>query len=564
MNDQTQIDLNGIFVAPATPTFAELLEQIAVSSEITPRRRGDMASGLKKVAAALGRTPDQVLADPRWLQPRLARITPATLSVSKKTWQNTLSNARSAMVACGIVSNRHRRLEDLSPAWRDLWEQVRASKDKSLLSPLPRFVFFLDRIGVLPDAVRDCHAELYYQAVQLNEITKDPIKAYKQAIAGWNLAIERLPGWPRQRLRWASRARRIMLPEADYAPEFIADLDGYLAKRMRPDVLLGARNIRRISGSSAQTYRYILLRFVSHVVASGVFVRDIRSLADLLEPEKVERGLRHMLEANDGETNHNISDTARLLAGTAHALNLPEGVCKALDDFKQRLARKDPGGMTPKNRDRLRALRAPGVLGRLLRLPEQIMQRPLGRHCQRGLRARESAIAIAILLYCPLRVSNLAALEIDRHLQRPGKGKMYVVLPASEVKNDRFLEFELPPLVVTMIESHLAERAPHLCSADCPYLFPALHKPGPVSGNTLSERIKKMAKQEIGVAMNAHLFRHLAVMIYLDANPGGYEVARQMLGHSSVSRTIEVYSGMESISATKALSIVVDRLRQEA
>lgn len=83
-----------------------------------------------------------------------------------------------------------------------------------------------------------------------------------------------------------------------------------------------------------------------------------------------------------------------------------------------------------------------------------------------------------------------------------------------------------------------------------------------MSAPCLSERIKCRVRSEIGVEMNAHLFRHLAVMIYLDANPGGYEVARQMLGHSSVSRTISVYSGMETISATQAFAKVVDTLRE--
>ena len=111
------------------------------------------------------------------------------------------------------------------------------------------------------------------------------------------------------------------------------------------------------------------------------------------------------------------------------------------------------------------------------------------------------------------------------------------------------------------VDAHLAERAPSLCAPDCQYLFPATRKAGPVSGNRLSERIKKRVRNEIGVEMNAHLFRHLAVMIYLDANPGGYEVARQMLGHSSVSRTISVYSGLETIKATQAFANVVDTLR---
>ena len=192
------------------------------------------------------------------------------------------------------------------------------------------------------------------------------------------------------------------------------------------------------------------------------------------------------------------------------------------------------------------------------------MARPLGQRRYKALRAREDAIAIGILLYCPLRVSNLSMLEIERHLQRPGKGKMFLVIPASEVKNHRPLEFELPGHLVATIEAHLVDRAPTLCDPSNPYLFPAIRKDGPVAAATLAERIKRRVRDEIGIEMNAHLFRHLAVMIYLDANPGGYEVARQMLGHSSVSRTISVYSGLETISATRSFASLLDKMRESA
>lgn len=61
-----------------------------------------------------------------------------------------------------------------------------------------------------------------------------------------------------------------------------------------------------------------------------------------------------------------------------------------------------------------------------------------------------------------------------------------------------------------------------------------------------------------GFEVNAHLFRHLAVMNWLDANPGGYEVARRLLGHSEVSRTISLYSGLEVKSATRAFADLIE------
>lgn len=561
MTKYSTIPLDGIFVSPATPSFADLMAQLETDTVLKPARRKDLMSGLRRVAEALHRTPAQVPADPRWLQPRLAHIAPAALGVRPKTWQNAVSNARSAMVACGIVSKHQRRSSDLSSAWRALWDLVRASKDKSLLSPLPRFIFFLDRIGVAPGDVCNDHARLYLEAVELNEISKEPRTAYKDAVTGWNRAVDRLPDWPRQRLDLSSRAKRVMLPEEEYAPSFIADVDRYLEMRMRPDLLASEEGLTQIAASSAATYRYMLLRFASHVAGAGVPASEITSLEALVQPSHVEGGLRRMLEDNDGKTSPSISDTAGLLLTIAAHLNLSEETRNALARFKTRLVVRDTGGMTTKNRDRLRALRGDGVLGRLLHLPDQIMARPPSNHRYRELRAREDAIAIGILHYCPLRISNLSKLEIERHLHRPGKGRMFLVIPAHEVKNRRPIEFELPAHLVAMIDAHLADRVDVLCAPDCPYLFPATRKEGPVTGNGLSERIKKRVRKEIGVEMNAHLFRHLAVMIYLDKNPGGYEVARQMLGHSSVSRTISVYSGLETISATQAFAAAVNELR---
>lgn len=61
-------------------------------------------------------------------------------------------------------------------------------------------------------------------------------------------------------------------------------------------------------------------------------------------------------------------------------------------------------------------------------------------------------------------------------------------------------------------------------------------------------------RKATGLIVNAHLFRHLAVMNWLDAKPGGYEGARHLMGHSAVSHTINLYSGMEVKSAMRAFA----------
>lgn len=295
------------------------------------------------------------------------------------------------MVACGIVTKRQRRPEDLSPAWRSLWAVVQASKDKSLLSPLPRFVFFLDRIGIAPEDVRNEHALLFLEAVKQNEISKNPQAAYEGVVMGWNLARDRLSEWPRQRLNLPSKSKRVMLPAAEYASDVIKDVDRYLEMRLRPGLLATGKTLRPIAASSGTTYRYLLLRFASHVVGSGVAAEEISSLDALLQPAHVERGLRYMLERNGGATRASISDTAGLLLTIATHLGLPEETVGTLTQHKTRPAVHEPGGMMAKNRDRLRVLRNPDVLRRLLHLSEQIMARPLGQRRHKVLRARKDA-----------------------------------------------------------------------------------------------------------------------------------------------------------------------------
>jgi integrase len=51
--------------------------------------------------------------------------------------------------------------------------------------------------------------------------------------------------------------------------------------------------------------------------------------------------------------------------------------------------------------------------------------------------------------------------------------------------------------------------------------------------------------------MPAHRFRHAAGKIYLDQNPGQYEVVRQLLGHKDLQTTITFYAGAETASAAR-------------
>ncbi|PUB09596.1 tyrosine-type recombinase/integrase [Yoonia sediminilitoris] len=554
------IDLDQAFVPKDIPMFADLIAKLGEDNSLKSTRRRDMISGLRQVAKALDRPPQDVPCHGRWLQPRLTKISPAARGLSTKTWQNAVSNARSAMAHVGIVERRFNRVTDLAPEWQTLWTSLLATHDKTLQPPLCRFVHFLSNQGVSPQKVRNAHALCYLEAVTCNEISKSPQVSYRAAVNGWNLATDRVPDWPKTRLSLESRQKVIKLPEDAFPVSFIQDVDALMSDFATPDPLAEDGRHRALRPASIAQYRRQLIRFASEVVHSGVPIAQIQNLAVLLQPDIAERGLRQMLSRSSNQSNAVIAEIALRLRNFSRVSGQPAETQIGLDRLAKRLAVPPQRGMTKKNRDRLRVLQNDERMRRLLNMPDRLFTHPPKGKANAYTKAlaREDAVAIAILLICPVRIKNLAGIHLERHIQRPGDGRAYLVLVDDEVKNERPLEFEFPKDLIRMIDQHLATRSPMMCPRGTQWLFPRRDVAAPVEPSQLSSRIAKRVRKQTGLEVNAHLFRHLAVMNWLDANPGGYEVARRLLGHSEVSRTISLYSGLEVKSATRAFADLIE------
>lgn len=555
----SKIELDMAFVPKGTPMFEELIVALENDQHLKPTRRRDMISGLRRVAKALGLPPQDVPCHGRWLQPRLAKIAPASLGLTTKAWQNAVSDARAAMVQVGIVERRFNRMTDLSPEWQELWTDVLASKAKTVQPALCRFIHFLSNRGVLPQKVSETDALAYRDALMCNEISKSPDVSYRSAVYGWNLAVERVPTWPQHRLSLERRQNVIKLADDAFPEGFLQDVEQLMAQLSTVDPLSDEGRMRALRSASVHQYRRQLIRFASEVVQSGVSAGDLQSLSDLLQPAIVERGFRQMLARNNNASSPMIAEVALRLRNFGRTTNQPDNTQVNLDRLARRLAVRPPKGMTQKNRERLRVLQDDQSMRRLLNLPEQLFKNPPKGKSNTYIQAlaREDALAIGILLICPLRIKNLASIHLEQHIQRPGDGRAYLVMTDEELKNDRPLEFELPKDLVRMIDQHLATRSPEMCPVGTPWLFPRRDGQDAVLSCQLASRISKRVRKETGFSVNAHLFRHLAVMNWLDANPGGYEVARRLLGHSDVSRTISLYSGLEVKSATRAFADLI-------
>ncbi|MEY8840048.1 hypothetical protein AB9K41_13565, partial [Cribrihabitans sp. XS_ASV171] len=148
-----------------------------------------------------------------------------------------MSDARAAFTHFGLVERRSNRIDNLSEEWRSLWKEVLASRDKTLQPALCRFVHFLNSIGVEPVGVRIDHAAAYHYALVRNEISKSPVVAYRAAVNGWNLACQRIPGWPDIVLPIASRQTLISMDVSNFPQRFQEELDNLMRRFGTPNPL---------------------------------------------------------------------------------------------------------------------------------------------------------------------------------------------------------------------------------------------------------------------------------------------------------------------------------------
>jgi integrase len=157
---------------------------------------------------------------------------------------------------------------------------------------------------------------------------------------------------------------------------------------------------------------------------------------------------------------------------------------------------------------------------------------------------------------------NLASLRLGRHVvqTRPG-GVRHVVIAAKEVKNGVPLAFVVSDALGAVMDVYLSGCRPLLAGDPDGFLFPA-RKGGAKTPGTLADQIKRTLRQETGIDLNAHAFRHLAALLFLREYPGEYETTRLLLGQKDLNTTTQYYCGLEQADALRRYDALIDRYRK--
>lgn len=391
--------------------------------------------------------------------------------------------------------------------------------------------------------------------LELEELVKRPHQIYRDAAKAWNRAAHEVPGWPQVIVEIPNRRRWYARPWAQFTQGLRADVDAMIDASVREE--FGTRRrMPKIKPVSAAARRQLLRAYVTALVDEGVDPAMLTSIADLVEVEMVEIGLRHFYVRAGGRNTAQTHQIAKLLATLARRwVEVDANHLAALRDLCRAV---DPGryGMTSKNRDTLRQFEQPEMVRRFLNLPALVRREVQRRDLLRVVDAvrLQAALAVELLTVAPVRIKNLSRIHLDDNLIRVGVGRdrrWHLYFPGTDVKNGVELEFCLPAETVEFLEHYLREVRPLLVrDPSNRWLFPG-EGSGPKGAALLGQQIADLVAEKVGVRVTPHQFRHLAGFLFLQQNPGGYEVVRRLLGHKDIATTLNFYAGMEQAAAVR-------------
>ena len=370
----------------------------------------------------------------------------------------------------------------------------------------------------------------------------------------WNNALDRFPEWPSIKLTVPNKRRetRFSLSWGSFPATLKAGVEAHLTSLGRID--LDNDLARPLRPATIAKRRKQLLWYLSALVKAGIDPAALVSLEDLVLPETAKRGYQYLLDRREGEKFKALADLAQFLPALAKRVGAPAAWIAELTRLKAKL-KIEHTGMAERHLPTLRRFDDPAAVEALLALPGQIRDRVLAlpEFGWREAKALQTAVAIEILIFAPVRISNLASIDVTRHLITVSNASKTVHLrfPADEVKNRLYLEFPLPEDTRELIELYRKAALPLLGERHSPFLFPGKIPGRPMTNAGLGQNIKQMVHRFTGLEMPPHRFRHAIGKIFLDQHPGQYEVVRRLLGHKNIATTIVFYAGAEGAAAAR-------------
>jgi integrase len=536
-------------------TLADLIPLIS-SADLPRDRKLDMASAVRAIAKVLGVDLTDIPADPGLLRRRMDMISPEANGYSPRRWANIRALlGRALELARPLMPSRS--YAPISPAWEILLAGLGRS-DQERMKPLARY---FSEQGIEPDKVTLEFLFGYRDAILNDRLRAKPEKTWDHLLWLWNKCARNILGWPQVQISRESKRKIYVLQWSDFPASLKEEADRFIERQAGND-LSDEGPSKPWRPSTCATRLRQLRMAASALVHQGVAPSEITTISALTTFDHYQKILRFFYDRHGQETSSQIANLAAFLKDTAkHWVKVDDNELARLKKLSARLAVARQG-MTAKNRERLRPLDDPKMVDVFLDLPYRIrreLDKARGSARNRAIQAQLAA-AILILQTAPIRLKNLTEIEIHKNLISRGD-RLYLVIEGSQVKNGELIDFELPENTIEMLAWYIREHRPLLMSQPTEALFPG-KEGGHKTQNLLGTQISKVIQRYTGMAFNPHLFRHAGGKMFLDINPGQYEVLRRVLGHRSLATTTSTYTGVETRSAGQHFASAIAQRRE--
>lgn len=536
------------FVDPKIPSLEWLRDEIAQRYDLPRQKRMDMVSACNMTSRWVRKPLSMIPANAAFLRKEFEGLhhlqTGSTgRPVSKARLQNVKSLLWAAMREAGLSTKLLPYGAKKSPEWQRLFNLL---DDRYLKTALSCFMGFCSNHGIAPDAVDDQVMSDYLRALETESPKKHPRSSHQTTCRTWNIAANTIPGWPKIKVtvpRYDNR--QFAVSEDLFHPQLQQEIVTYL-EFLEGNELFGGLK-KGLKPTTIKSNGGDIRRYLSALHHSGYEVGTVRTLEEMVSFDLFKRAVGWLWDRNGKKPCKSIEG----IAWTIRCIAVKHIGCdeETRREFTQAMSqlRVEQKGLSAKNRHTLQQFDDPKVVTKVLTCPDALWN--LAKK-QKGQKARllvQSAILIEILIYAPLRIGNLRALRIDQHLSWV-KGKIYINVPADEVKNGEALHYILPKSLTARIDEYIETwRSPYISEPN-PYLFPGRNG-GPKDETCLRRQIVRNLFDQTGVRLTPHQFRHFGAKLILDDYPGYYELVRKLLGHKGHSTAYENYSGTEMNAA---------------
>jgi integrase len=545
-------------VTPATPTttplepsFSDLTTAIEQANGLPEQTRRHWVCSLRQVAKWLDRPAAPVPA--RWQAVRISvgQLHHARIGVTPKTLANHRSNVRAALRWFAKEHDPPRGAR-LRPDWARFYDGL----DKHVWGRLSSFARYCSARGIGPSQVNDETFAAYwgYRAETTGLATHNTAKRFM--VRAWNSCAAATDVWALKRL--TEPPLKVAEPSWKAFPAGLRhDIDGYFAGLAKVHRTLGGKRIQPCSPTTIETRRAELVAMARMAVRLGAPIESLSSLGALLHPDIAERVIDAYWQKNGQEPKTATIDLGwKVLRMARETGCLDQGALDRLDEMRVALEQHRREGLTAKNLQLVRQVLTDGVWSEVVSLPNVLMQQARLAKDHAPIKAAVSAqlaVAVAILSFAPVRVSNLVSIELGQNLIKPGglNSPYWLVFPHYDVKNRVDLNFKFDRPRTDLIDEYIHEFRPALLrGANASWLFPG-ESGQPKHKLQFSKQITVRIQKAIGLRITVHQFRHAGAAIYLKHHPGHYETVRQLLGHRDIQTTIRFYCGLQTMQATE-------------